>query len=258
MNFLHAIILGLVEGLTEFLPVSSTAHMIIAERLLSIEQTDFVKTFTISIQLGAVAAVVLLYWKTIVNNFSLWKKIIAAFLPTALIGLVFYHILKEFLLESLIVIAWSLLVGGIILIIFETFNKSGQKLRGELNLDKITYRQSVIIGLFQSLSIIPGVSRSAATIIGGLSLKINRATIVAFSFLLSVPTILVATVYDVYKQANQFTSENLPVWAVGFIVSFIVATLSIKFFINFVSKHTFLAFGLYRVVLGLALLAYLF
>ena len=251
MDFLQATILGLVEGITEFLPISSTAHLILAEKWLGLASTEFVKTFTISIQLGAILSVIILYWQKITSDILIWKKVLTAWLPTAIIGFVLYQLIKSFLMDNLTIIAWVLLLGGLILIIFEMINKNNRKLQGVTDFTKISYSQAIIIGLAQALAVVPGVSRSAATIVGGLLLGINRQTIVAFSFLLAVPTMLAATVYDIYQQGASLGGENIGAWLIGFIVSFIVATVAIKFLIRFVEKHTFMAFGIYRIILAL-------
>ncbi len=257
MNFLTAALLGVVEGLTEFLPVSSTAHMLITQKLLGLASTDFIKTFTISIQLGAILAVVVLYWRRLWQDKVLWGKLLAAFLPTAVLGLLFYKIIKTYLLEDLPLIAWALLIGGIFIIIFELAIKRRGQGEQTVDFNTISYKQAVLIGLAQSLAFVPGVSRSAATILGGLSLKINRQTIVAFSFLLAIPTMLAATGLDLVKNASLFNTSQAELWFVGFVVSFIVAALVIKGFIKFVAKHSFIVFGVYRIILGLILLAIL-
>jgi len=252
MTILQAIILGIVEGLTEFLPISSTAHLIITSDLLRIPSSDFLKTFEISIQLGAILAVVVLYWKKIWSSWSLIWKIGAAFIPTAILGLIFYKIIKTYLMDNLIVIASALLLGGVILIVFEKYYKPKEDKEDDLK--TITYPQAIIIGLFQSLAMIPGVSRAAATIIGGLSLGIRRKTIVEFSFLLAIPTMLAATVLDVYKTPLTLTNQEILVWSIGFILSFITAIIGVKFLIKFIQKNNFIPFGWYRIVLGGAVL----
>lgn len=260
MTIIQSIILGIIEGITEFLPISSTAHLIIAERLANIEQTEFLKTFSISIQLGAILSVVVLYWKKVLSSMDNIKKIIIAFIPTAIIGFALYKIIKNFLMESLLVIALALLIGGIILIIFEKLNyQPGNKhhLNKEVDLKQISYKKAFIIGLVQSLAVIPGVSRSAATIIGGLSLGLNRQTIVEFSFLLAIPTMLAATCYDLLKQGSNFTLDQTGVWIIGFVTSFLVAIFAIKFLINFIKHHNFIIFGVYRIIVGLIILAIL-
>ena len=261
MNFIHALVLGIVEGITEFLPISSTAHMIIAGKLMALPETDFLKTFEIFIQLGAILSVVVLYWKRIWQNFSLIWKLAAAFIPTAIIGLLMYKIVKSFLMESLPVIGAALLVGGIVLIVFEKWyakKRPAEAKNNERSLDKITYKQAVILGVAQSFAIIPGVSRSAATIIGGLALGINRRTIVEFSFLLAIPTMLAASALDLYKSPGALHGGHTGLLAIGFIAAFITAILGIKFFVKYIQKNDFKGFGWYRIALGaLVLLAIL-
>ena len=255
MNIIQSIILGIVEGLTEFLPISSTAHLIIASQFLQITQTDFVKTFTIAIQLGAILSVVVLYWRKFLLDLESLKKIIIAFIPTAVVGFIFYKIIKSFLMESDLVIALALLIGGIIIIIFEFSQKKKEEIT-ENSVDEITYEKAFIIGFCQSLAVIPGVSRSAATIIGGLSLKISRKVIVEFSFLLAVPTMLAATGYDLMKSGVVFNSQEVVVFLIGFVVSFLTAMLAIKFFLKFITRHDFSVFGIYRIILGLGILVW--
>ena len=267
MTILQSVILGLIEGLTEFLPISSTAHLIIASSWLQLAESEFVKNFLISIQLGAILSVAVLYFKTIIKNPKLILKIAAAFIPTAIIGLLAYELIKNVLMESLPIIASALILGGIALIILEkkffktnisndsraeTLNKHDE------NLNDINYKQAVLVGVFQALAVIPGVSRSAATIMGGLSLRISRKNIVEFSFLLALPTMLAATVYDLYKSPLSFSSQEISVWIIGLIVSFVTAILVIKFFLKFIKKHSFAGFGWYRIIIGIIILVYLF
>ncbi len=251
MNIIQSIILGIVEGLTEFLPVSSTAHLIIVSRLLDITQSEFLKSFTIAIQLGAILAVVVLYWRKFFLQMENLKKLVVAFIPTAVIGLVFYELIKNFFMESLLVIAWALLLGGAIIILFEADKRRRTAANGS---DIITYKKAFLIGLAQGVAIIPGVSRSAATIIGGLSLKLSRQAIVEFSFLLAVPTMLAATGYDLIKTGFIFSSQEIIVFLMGLVVSFITAILGIKFFLRFIVRHNFFAFGIYRIILGAGIL----
>ncbi len=252
MNILHAIILGVVEGLTEFLPISSTAHLLIANRLLGLELTEFVKSFDVYIQLGAILAVVILYAKRFLADWSMIKKVIAAFIPTAIIGAFLYPVIKSVLLESLWIIAWALLLGGIAIIIFERWEK--KRLLGKTS---VSYKQSVGVGIFQALAVIPGVSRSAATIIGGLILGIDRKTIVEFSFLLAVPTMLAASGLDLIKSDFHFSYNEWWLIVVGFITAFLTALAAIKFFISYIQKHNFTAFGWYRIVVGALILLFL-
>ncbi len=255
MSFIHAIILSIVEGFTEFLPISSTGHMVLASKLLNIPQTEFVKSFEIIIQLGAILAVVILYWKTIWNNKKAWKPIIFAFIPTAIIGLTVYKILKSYLLGNEAITLYALLIGGIIMIAVEFWFRSK-----EAKIDKIediSVKNALIIGLFQSVSIIPGVSRAAATIIGAMLLKTKRKTAVEFSFLLAIPTMIAATGLDLVKTHFHFSTSEWGVLAVGLIGSFIVAIIAIKFFIKFIQTHTFIPFGIYRIILALIFFLFL-
>ncbi|MFC1789410.1 undecaprenyl-diphosphate phosphatase [Patescibacteria group bacterium] len=249
MDFLQSVILGLVEGFTEFLPISSTAHLILTAEILKIPQTEFVKSFEITIQLGAILAVVWLYWRKIFLNNEIIKRIFAAFLPTAIIGILFYKIFKNFLMENLSVIVWALFLGGIFLIIFELWYK--EKPGAVEDVEKISYRQSFLIGVFQAVAIVPGVSRSAATILGGLFLGLKRKTIVEFSFLLAVPTMLAATGYDLLKTGGGFSFDQFGVLFVGFLISFLVAIAAIKFLLHYIQKNNFIWFGVYRILAGL-------
>ncbi len=257
MTIFQSLILGIVEGITEFLPISSTAHLIITGKLLALPSSEFLKTFEISIQLGAILSVVVLYWKRVWQNFSIVWKLAAAFVPTAIIGLAMYKIIKNFLMESLLVIGISLFLGGILLIIFEKWHarKKNDNENEVIELEKITYRQAALLGVAQSFAMIPGVSRSAATIIGGLSLGINRRTIVEFSFLLAIPTMLAATVLDIYKNPSTFSGNQLSLWLVGFATSFITAIIGIKFLIKYIQKNDFQIFGWYRIMIGGMILA---
>jgi undecaprenyl-diphosphatase len=255
MNFLNVIILGIIEGFTEFLPVSSTGHLILTSRLLAIPQTEFLKSFEISIQLGAILSVVVLYWRVLATDLRTLKKITVAFIPTAAIGLLFYRIVKTFLLGNSSVVLWSLLLGGIFIIIFELFYR--QKGNPASDISSISYPQALLIGLFQSFAIVPGVSRSAATIIGGLSLGLKRRTIVEFSFLLAVPTMLAATGLDLAKNIKSFSAPQFGFLAVGFFTSFLVAALSIKFLLIFIKNNNFIPFGVYRILLALLGLRFL-
>lgn len=247
----------MVEGLTEFLPISSTAHLILTSKIIGLAQSDFVKTFEIAIQLGAILSVVYFYWKDLISKKSLYPRVIIAFLPTAIIGLVFYKIIKNIFFESNFLIISSLIIGGIALILFEKYhkeNKEDDKLAG---IEALSYKNCFMIGICQSVAIVPGVSRSAATIVGGLAMGIKRKTIVEFSFLLAVPTMLAATILDVAKTSFSFTTSEIISLAIGFTVSFIVALFSIKFLLNYIRKNNFVRFGVYRIVAGLIFL-YLF
>jgi undecaprenyl-diphosphatase len=249
MTYLHTLILGIIEGISEFLPISSTGHLILASYLLHLKQTDFQKSFEIAIQLGAILSVVVLYWRALLINFEILKRVIAAFIPTAILGLIFYKIIKRVLLGNNTVVLSSLLIGGIFLILFELWHREKESASEELS--DISYSTSFIIGLCQAVAMIPGVSRSAATIIGGLILGIKRKTIVEFSFLLSVPTMVAATGLDLMKSGGHFSMEEFNFLLMGFISSFIVALLSIKWLIHFIKNHTFISFGIYRIIISL-------
>ncbi|MEI6316647.1 MAG: undecaprenyl-diphosphate phosphatase [bacterium] len=249
MHIFQTIILGIVEGVTEFLPISSTGHMILASHVLGISETDFVKSFEIFIQLGAILAVVALYWKKLLMNKKIFLRVCVAFLPTAVIGLVLYKLVKTYLLGNISVVLWSLLLGGIFLIGFEYFRKG--KISHTNEIENISYKQAFIVGLFQSIAIIPGVSRSAATIVGGLALGISREAIVEFSFMLAVPTMVAATGLDLIKSGHAFNGGQIELLAIGFLTAFISAFFAIKFLLNYVKNHTFTSFGVYRILIAL-------
>lgn len=249
MDFLQTIILSIVEGLTEFLPISSTGHLILAAEVLNIPQTDFVKSFEIIIQLGAILAVVFLYWKKVITNTRLWPKLAVAFLPTGIIGLLFYKLIKGFLLGNQSIVLLALFIGGALLIILEKVYK--EQKHHISNIDQISSKQAFLIGLCQSVSIIPGVSRAAATIIGGMFLGLKRTTAVEFSFLLAIPTMAAATGLDLIESNFSFTTNEYILLAVGLLGSFITALFAVKFLLKFVQTHTFIPFGIYRILLAL-------
>jgi undecaprenyl-diphosphatase len=249
MTLLQSIILGIVEGVTEFLPISSTGHLILASRLLGLEQTEFQKSFEIAIQLGAIASVIVLYWREFLEP-AVLGRVLAAFVPTGLIGFALYHVVKTYFFGSDAIVLWSLALGGVALIVFELLHREGEDAVQEVT--AIPYTKAVLIGLCQSISIVPGVSRAGATILGGLILGLSRSTIVKFSFLLAVPTMLAATGYDLLKNASSFAPDQFGVLAAGFISSFVVALVSIKFLLAFVRTNTFIPFGIYRILVALA------
>jgi undecaprenyl-diphosphatase len=256
MNVLHGLIFGIIEGITEFLPISSTAHLVLAAKLMRVSQSDFVKSFEITIQFGAILSVVVLYWRRFLLDLESLKRVIIAFVPTAILGFILYKLIKKYLLSNDAVIIWAMLLGGLFLIAFEMFHK--EKDTAVDDISRIPYSKCVAIGLCQSLAMIPGVSRSAATIIGGLAFGLKRRTIVEFSFLLAVPTMLAASAYDLLKSGGAFSSSQFGVLAVGFIVSFVIAILSIEFLVNYIKKHTFIPFGIYRVVIALVFMGLFF
>ncbi len=253
MSFLDATILGIVEGLTEFLPVSSTGHLILASTLLSIPQTDFVKSFEIAIQLGAILAVLVYFWRSFLS-LAVLKRILVAFIPTGVVGFLLYRVIKDVFIGNELVVVCALALGGIAILLIESITK--HKETPERDIADITYKQSFAIGLAQSLAVIPGVSRSGATVMGGLLLSLPRTTILTFSFLLAVPTMIMATGYDVYKNPTVFADANLPLLAVGFSVAFLTALLVIRYALAFVKRFTFIPFALYR--LFVALIFFLF
>ena len=207
MTLWHVIILGIVEGITEFLPISSTGHLIMASHLLKLPPTEFLKSFEIAIQAGAIFAVVILYWKRLLVDFETLKRVIAAFIPTGILGFLLYKIVKKYLLGSGTIVVWSLFIGGVIIILFEKWHK--EKSSDVTELSRISYKQAFWIGVFQALAIIPGVSRTAATILSALALGVERKTAVEFSFLLAVPTLLAATALDLLKTDAVFSGREI-------------------------------------------------
>ena len=249
MSIFHAAILGIVEGIAEFLPISSTGHLILAERILHIDASAFAKSFGIMIQLGAIMAVVALYRKKLADPETA-KKVLVAFVPTGIVGLLLYKTVKTYLLGSVPVVLSALMAGGVMLIVFELLHAESESDAGSIK--EISYRQAAMIGLVQSVAIVPGVSRSAATIVGGLALGIRRTAIVEFSFLLAAPTMLAASGLDLVKNYATFSAADFWALAVGFAVSFLVARLSIRFLLAYVKRHTFVPFGIYRIAAACA------
>ncbi|MBE6291166.1 MAG: undecaprenyl-diphosphate phosphatase [Bacteroidales bacterium] len=273
MNVFETIIIAIVEGLTEFLPVSSTGHMIIAQNLLGVESTDFVKAFTFIIQFGAILSVLVLYWKRffqlnrtplpegmpmikrLLHKYDFYWKLFIAFIPAAIFGLLFSDAIDA-MLERVEVVAVTLILGGIFMLFCDRiFNKGSEE-------TVLTEKRAFMVGLFQCISMIPGVSRSMATIVGGMAQRLTRKAAAEFSFFLAVPTMLGATVYKVYdlikEGGTEIITDNISTLLVGNVVAFIVALLAIKFFINFVTKYGFKAFGWYRIVVGALILILLF
>ena len=248
MSLLSAVILGIVEGITEFLPISSTGHLILAGRALGLPDTEFLKSFDIAIQLGAIAAAVLVYWKMIIGNKKLWLTVTAAFIPTGIIGLLLHGFVKAHLLGNVSVVALSLLIGGIVLIVFEKFHHDTSAT--VLEAKDISVPQAILIGTSQALALIPGVSRSAATVICGMAVGIRRSAIVDFSFLLAIPTMAAATGLDLMKTGWMFSSHDLTALGIGFVVSFVTAYAAIRWLLSYVRSHTFAAFGIYRIALA--------
>lgn len=273
MSTLETIIIAIVEGLTEFLPVSSTGHMIITQNLLGVESTEFVKAFTFIIQFGAILSVVVLYWKRFfqlnhtpapegatplkrfLHKYDFYWKLLVAFIPAAVLGLLFSDMIDE-MLESVTVVAITLILGGIFMLFCDKiFNKGSEK-------TELTEKRAFRIGMFQCISMIPGVSRSMATIVGGMAQKLTRKAAAEFSFFLAVPTMFAATCFKLLKlfmepDGMTILKENLGTLIIGNAVAFIVALLAIKFFISFVTKYGFKAFGWYRIIVGAIILVML-
>lgn len=247
MDIFHAIIIAIVEGITEFLPVSSTGHMIITQKLLGIEPDSFVKLFTVNIQFGAILSVIILYWKRFFQTFEFYTKLFVAFLPAAILGLLFSSYIDH-MLESVLVVAISLVLGGIILLFIDSwFNRPSEN-------QVISFKNALVIGFFQTIAMIPGVSRSAATIIGGLTQKLNRKNATEFSFFLAVPTMFAASAYEMIKSYKSIQPQHISVLIIGNIVAFVVAMIAIKGFISFLTKYGFKVFGYYRIILGAIIL----
>ena len=252
MSILEAIIVAIVEGLTEFLPVSSTGHMILTQSLMGVESTDFVKAFTVSIQFGAILSVIVLYWKRFVQSWDFYWKLLVAFLPAAVLGFLLSDYI-DMLLESVLVVAIMLVVGGVFMLFVDKwFNKPEEN-------QTMDWKRALKIGFCQCIAMIPGVSRSMATIVGGMSTKLTRKNAAEFSFFLAVPTMAAATGYSLMKLVVDDTGrtmliENWMTLLIGNIVAFIVAMLAIKVFIDFLNKYGFKVFGYYRIIVGSAII----
>lgn len=250
MSWFELVILAIVEGITEFLPISSTGHMIIAQSVLGMESSEFLRSFIVNIQFGAILSVIVLYWKRFFQTANFYFKLFIAFIPAAVIGFLLGDYIDA-LLENVVVVAASLLVGGVFLLFVDKwFNRPDEK-------QEITYPKALKIGLWQCIAMIPGVSRSAASIIGGMTQKLNRKTAAEFSFFLAVPTMFAASAYKLLKTYHTITSDNIHMLIAGNIVAFIVAMVAIKFFITILTKYGFKTFGWYRIILGTVILIFL-
>lgn len=250
MDIVQAVVLAIIEGLTEYLPVSSTGHMIIASSFFGIAHDDFTKLFTIVIQLGTILSVVVLYWKRFFQSWNFYFKLFVAFLPAVVLGLLFSDLIDS-LLENPVTVAVSLVLGGLVLLKVDDWYGNAEN-------TEISYPTALKIGFFQCIAMIPGVSRSGATIVGGMSQKLSRKAAAEFSFFLAVPTMLGATVkktYDYFKAGDTLQPEQINLLIIGNVIGFLVALLAIKTFINYLGKHGFKVFGYYRIVAGLILLA---
>lgn len=254
MNYFEAVFLAVVEGLTEFLPVSSTGHMIITSSFFGIANEEFTKLFTIVIQLGTIISVIILYWRRFLQGMDFYYKLFVAFLPAVVLGLLLSDVIDE-LLESPLVVAISLILGGFILLKVDDWFKPSEETR------KISYATALKIGIFQTLAMVPGVSRSGASIVGGMSQKLTRTRAAEFSFFLAVPTMLGATLkktFDYYQAGFELSGEQVNLLIIGNVVGFLVAILAIKTFIDYLSKHGFKLFGYYRIIFGCFVLFYHF
>lgn len=260
MTYWHALLLAIVEGITEFLPVSSTGHMIIASALLGIPPTPFFKLYLVLIQLGAILSVLVVYWKRFFHNIDFYLKLLVAFLPIVLVGLLFKkHI--DALLESVTTVAVMLVVGGVVLLFVDRWFPQEDPQEGGHPVTNPSFKEALIIGLFQCLAVVPGTSRSAATIVGGLTQKLTRRAAAEFAFFLAIPTMAAAAlkdVYDYYKEAKAagidvahlFSAAEMKMLVLGNVVAFVVALLAIRLFVGFVAKYGFRAFGIYRIIAG--------
>lgn len=251
MNLIQTIILAIIEGITEFLPISSTGHMILASYIMNIQDVEFVKTFEISIQLGAIMAIVMIYANRFLRGISIYLKLGFAFFPTAVIGFFAYDIIKTFLFNSTIV-AVSLVAGGIILVIID--KRVVRQKSSVVDLEDISYKNAFFIGLIQCFSMIPGVSRAAATIIGGVFNGLDKKQATEFSFLLAVPTMFAATGYDIIKTSVIFSKQEIVLLIIGLCIAFFTAWIAVKLFIKIVEKYGFIYFGYYRIIIGVIFL----
>jgi len=253
MSFFHAIILAVIEGLTEFLPVSSTGHMILAQSFMHMQNDEFVKTFEIVIQLGAILAVLVLYIKRFFVSINIYLKLFVAFLPTGVVGVLAYKIIKQYLFNPFIV-SFSLIIGGVVLILLDTWSE--QRQAEYQDIEDISYGGAFKIGAIQCVSMIPGVSRAAATILGGIFAGFDRKQAAEFSFLLAIPTMCAASAKDLWESKDLITSENLLFLLIGSVVAFMVAAIAVKAFVAFLTRYGFKYFGYYRILLGILFLAY--
>lgn len=253
MDIIHAIIYGVVEGITEFLPISSTGHLMLVTQLLG-NNSSFIKSFEIIIQLGAILAIIALYPKRLLADKQTIIRVSAAFIPTAILGLLFYKIIKTYLLDSVPLVLTTLFVGGIMIILIEKFLLRGTKNTLKKTVNDLPLSHAAYLGVIQCIAFIPGVSRSAATIFGGMFFGLSRKEAVEFSFFLAVPTMAAATGLDLLKNYQTFSADNISFLVVGFVTSFIVAMLAVKWLTRFVASNDFTYFGIYRI--GIAVLGY--
>lgn len=256
MTLIQSLILGIVEGITEYLPISSTGHLILVSRLLSVPSTDFAKSFEIFIQLGAICAIIVLFVRKIFQEIRLWPKILAAFLPTAIAGLLLYKLIKQALLGNVLVTAAALFLGGLAFLFLERYFRN--KKPTTEHLADISWKQAVAVGSAQILSLVPGVSRSASSILGGQAAGLSREVAVEFSFFLAIPTMVAATGYDLLKSGFAFSADEYRLLAVGFAAAFVTAIIAVRFFLSYIRTHTFVPFGIYRMIVAVLFVLFLF
>jgi undecaprenyl-diphosphatase len=252
MTLFHSLILGIIEGFTEFLPISSTGHMVLVSHFLEMPDSPALATFEIVSQVGAIAAVIVLYFKKLFE-IRMIKKLIIAFIPTGVIGLLIFPHIKAWLQNPLLV-AFTMTLGGICILLVENWYTKKQDNEDILETNKVTYTQAFMLGIYQAIAVIPGVSRSGAMIIGGLTMKLPRKVLTEFTFLLAVPTMVIATLYTIYKKHSELSFTDITPIAFGTLISFVIALFVIKYFLNYIRSHSFKVFGWYRIVVGIILL----
>jgi undecaprenyl-diphosphatase len=251
MDIFQAVIIGVIEGFTEFLPISSTGHMIVASKFLGLPQDTLTKAYEVIIQFAAILAVMLIYRDKIsVSKISLWSKLFVAFLPLGIVGYLFKDQIKS--LFSVEIVAWMFIIGGVVFLVVEYFYR--EKAHAVHDVEQVSFRQALAVGVAQIFSLIPGTSRAGATIIGGMLAGLDRKTSAEFSFLLAIPVMAAVSGYDLLKHYEAFAHANWPAFAIGFVVAFVVAYVTIKLFLVFLQRFTFVPFGIYRIVFGIILL----
>lgn len=248
MELRDALILGVVEGLTEFLPVSSTGHLVLTAHILGIPHDEFTKSFEIAIQLGSILAIVFLYFERLTGDFETWKRIALAFIPTGFVGFALYSVIKGYLIGNDFVVITNLFLGGIILILVDRYC---DRFSGTEDVNGLSLKRVFLIGVFQAIAVVPGVSRSGATIVGGMLVGLSRKAAAEFSFILAIPTMLAATGYDLLKTGGRIEGAQWELLGVGFITAFFTAMLTVKLFLRFITSHGFAVFGLYRIAVAL-------
>lgn len=253
MSFLETILFGIVEGITEFLPISSTAHLDLTRVLLGIPLSDFIKNFEITIQLGAILAIVYLYREKLFTSSAYFKKVLISFIPTAIIGFVLYKFIKEYFFGNTLLMLVMLFLGGVFILLFEKFYNKKENAESKKSIENLNNKDLVILGIAQALAVVPGVSRSLAVILSGQALNIDKKTITEFSFLLAIPTMLSAAAYDLYKNGFEFGKGEWADLSLGFIVSFFVALFVVKWLLNYIKNNSFAVFGWYRIIVSIIL-----